>query len=109
MINWCLEAAGQAAEARIARVTAVLALIQGDPEGRALLAKLWLCEASVGRSSRIGRGGASEGLAVLESVVLIGVASRLLSDPPLVRWLSDRHPAALARLHAVTRQMPMSA
>lgn len=89
------------AEAKLASASFALKRIRETTNGEyALCAAIPNC-VGLGRTSRLSRNGVAGGTAVLEAVVIRGVASRALSDPALVRWLASHLMDALTRLHEV--------
>ena len=87
------------AEARIAAFSRAVSTLLDDPVGGRWMERFGFAQRTQPRSTRLPKDGSAEGLSVIESVVLAGVASRLLSEPDFVRWVSRVHPAVLAALH----------
>jgi hypothetical protein len=96
-----LKAEARRAEARFYAVTKSFDALLADSRATGMLRRHGIRRVALGRSPRLPENGNAEGLAVLEGVVLAGVAARILSDGELTRWLSCHHPGELAALHAV--------
>lgn len=97
--------AAVAANARFAATAGALSVLLADPGGRRALDVLGIDAVRLGRSMRVAENGRTEGLCILEGIVLAGVVSRLLNDTAFVRYLSVYHPSVLASLHgASTRE-----
>lgn len=91
------------AEAHISGASNALNTVLADEEGLRHLAEAGLDRISLSRSSRLGRDGRAEALAVLEAVVVGGAVGYVLSNPRLVRWLSANYPKELASLNAISK------
>jgi hypothetical protein len=94
-----LTEAARDAESRFAAMTHAFGVLLADSRAVPMLARHGIDRVALGRSTRLPANGRAEGLAVLEGVVLAGIARSLLDDTALVRWLSGHHPSVLAILH----------
>lgn len=94
-----LTEAARDAEARFAAMTHAFGVLLADSRAVPMLARHGIDRVALGRSTRLPANGRAEGLAILEGVVLAGIARSLLDDTALVRWLSGHHPSVLAALH----------
>jgi hypothetical protein len=94
-----LAEAARSAEARIAGTSIALSSIQEKQRGRDLLARCGFDRAWIGRSSRVGKDGRSEGIAILESIVIARVVEHLMLSRQLVLWLATNRPSELIALN----------
>lgn len=103
----CIHLAASACRARLGAFREAMRILLGDKGARGMLAQCGYLRLGQARIGRRAENGSTDGVAVMEGMVVSRLVSAILRDPEFTRWMATKYPDEMGVLSGVSAGQAM--